>query len=220
MAPEAASVVAEFYSEYQTKLGVLSRIQRLCQCQRRTPRTTRTLCSSVKCMLLASATWTVSGRRTSTPTSWCATLKPGAVPTQLSAVKEIDIALVGQWEDAVAHPATTPTVDRYEDSARTLVCARDGCNADHATTTGPPCPTVAHARADAWDSFGGRTRRMGARLACSRRPTRERPDSAGSRCGRERGERHRRRIHGGTFLWLHRPWRRERRDLQAEGQMA
>lgn len=43
-----------------------------------------------------------------------------AVPAELAAVREIDTSLVGHWEDAVADPATTPTVADYEASARRL----------------------------------------------------------------------------------------------------
>lgn len=43
-----------------------------------------------------------------------------AVPAEVAAVREIDTSLVGHWEDAVADPATAPTVVEYETSARRL----------------------------------------------------------------------------------------------------
>lgn len=43
-----------------------------------------------------------------------------AVPAELAAVREIDMTLVGHWEDSVADPATSPTVEEYEVSARRL----------------------------------------------------------------------------------------------------
>lgn len=43
-----------------------------------------------------------------------------AVPTELAAVREIDMSLVGHWEDAVADPTTAPTATEYEASARRL----------------------------------------------------------------------------------------------------
>lgn len=46
-----------------------------------------------------------------------------AVPAQLAAVREIDTALVGRWEDAVADPATAPDAVDYEVSARRLFSA-------------------------------------------------------------------------------------------------
>lgn len=42
------------------------------------------------------------------------------VPAELAAVREIDMTLVGHWEDSVADPATSPTVEEYENSARRL----------------------------------------------------------------------------------------------------
>ncbi|MFS0733842.1 hypothetical protein ABC304_17800 [Microbacterium sp. 1P10UB] len=43
-----------------------------------------------------------------------------SVPDQLAAVAEMDAALLGTWEDAVADPATSPSADDYEPSARRL----------------------------------------------------------------------------------------------------
>lgn len=43
-----------------------------------------------------------------------------AMPSELAAVREIDTSLVGHWEDAVANPATAPTSTEYEQSARRL----------------------------------------------------------------------------------------------------
>ncbi|WP_235736809.1 hypothetical protein [Nocardioides alcanivorans] len=42
------------------------------------------------------------------------------VPAELAAVREIDVTLVGHWEDSVADPATSPSVEEYEISARRL----------------------------------------------------------------------------------------------------
>ena len=43
-----------------------------------------------------------------------------AVPDQVAAVHEIDVSLQAQWEDAVADPATAPTADKYQESAKRL----------------------------------------------------------------------------------------------------
>lgn len=46
-----------------------------------------------------------------------------SVPDQVAAVHEIDVSLQAQWEDAVADPATEPTADKYEESAKRLYAA-------------------------------------------------------------------------------------------------
>ncbi len=46
-----------------------------------------------------------------------------AVPDQVAAVHEIDVSLQAQWEDAVADPATAPTADKYQESAKRLFAA-------------------------------------------------------------------------------------------------
>ena len=43
-----------------------------------------------------------------------------AMPAELAAVEEIDQTLVGLWEDSVADPDSSPTVENYEKSARKL----------------------------------------------------------------------------------------------------
>lgn len=44
-----------------------------------------------------------------------------AIPVELSAVREIDLGIMGHWEDAVADPATAPTASEYEGSAKRLL---------------------------------------------------------------------------------------------------
>lgn len=44
-----------------------------------------------------------------------------AVPDQVAAVREIDVSLQAQWEDAVADPTTAPTADKYQESAKRLL---------------------------------------------------------------------------------------------------
>lgn len=53
------------------------------------------------------------------------------VPAELAAVREIDMTLVGHWEDSVADPATSPTVDDYEVSARRLFAHVMGATQAH-----------------------------------------------------------------------------------------
>jgi hypothetical protein len=54
-----------------------------------------------------------------------------AVPAELAAVREIDITLVGHWEDSVADPTTSPTVEEYEVSARRLFAHVMGATRTH-----------------------------------------------------------------------------------------
>lgn len=46
-----------------------------------------------------------------------------SVPGQIAAIAEIDAMLLGSWEDAVVDPATAPTAEDYEPSARRLFSA-------------------------------------------------------------------------------------------------
>lgn len=54
-----------------------------------------------------------------------------AVPAELAAVREIDLTLVGHWEDSVADPATCPTPEEYELSARRLFAHVMGATQKH-----------------------------------------------------------------------------------------
>lgn len=55
-----------------------------------------------------------------------------AVPAELSAVREIDLGVMGHWEDAVADPATAPTVSEYEASAKRLLVKVMDCTRNYA----------------------------------------------------------------------------------------
>lgn len=55
-----------------------------------------------------------------------------AVAAELSAVREIDLGIMGHWEDAVADPATAPTVSEYEASAKRLLVKVMDCTRNYA----------------------------------------------------------------------------------------
>ncbi|WP_019145075.1 hypothetical protein [Aeromicrobium massiliense] len=65
-----------------------------------------------------------------------------AVPAELAAVEEIDQTLVGLWEDSVADPESSPTVENYENSARKLYSTVMSKTLDHAPPTTLPVGKV------------------------------------------------------------------------------
>lgn len=119
MAPEAASVVAEFYSEYGPAGGAIpaSAVQ---------PVSTQSAPDYANALFVrqlhVAGIKDLDGQRAAyfNADLLVRDVEARAVPSQLSAVREIDDSLVSQWEDAVADPVTTPTADRYEESARSL----------------------------------------------------------------------------------------------------
>jgi hypothetical protein len=121
LAPEAAPVVASFYSEYGDQQATVA-----------AGASGGLLVSSEKPPEYASALFVrqlraagVSELDAQRAAYFNADLlvrdvEARSVPAELAAVQEIDTSLVGHWEDSVADPATAPTVADYEISARRL----------------------------------------------------------------------------------------------------
>lgn len=116
MAPEAASVVAEFYPD--AAAASTSKVA-LPLSEEETPEYSSAL--FVRQLRVAGVSELDAQRAAYFNADLLVRdVEARAVPNELAAVREIDTSLVGHWEDAVADPATSPTVEEYEVSARRL----------------------------------------------------------------------------------------------------
>lgn len=118
MAPEAASVVAEFYPDAAAAPATASKVA-LSVSEEATPEYSSAL--FVRQLQVAGVNELDAQRAAYFNADLLVRdVEARAVPNELAAVREIDTSLVGHWEDAVADPATSPTVQEYEVSARRL----------------------------------------------------------------------------------------------------